>query len=115
MTEHAPRTSNHVVPVGTYVAVFLSLIALTVITVVASRLSLGAFNTPIALAIAVTKALLVIFFMHVKYSPKLIWLVVAAAFFWLFHLIAGTSADYLSRDRINAQDRPKQPFSLEDR
>jgi cytochrome c oxidase subunit 4 len=116
MSERASHITDHVVPVATYVAVFLALIVLTVVTVLASRLDLGPFNTPVALAIAVTKALLVIlFFMHVKYSPRLIGLVVAAAFFWLFHMIAGTAADYLTRDRINAQDRPKQPFSLEDR
>ena len=108
--------SEHVVPVRTYLGVFAALIVLTVATVAASHLDLGALNTPVALGIAVAKALLVIlFFMHVKYGPRLIGLVVAGAFFWLFHLLAGTAADYASRGRIDPRGRPDQAFSLEDR
>ena len=59
---------------------------------------LGALNTPVALTIAVLKALLVIlFFMHVKDSPRLTWLVVASGFVWLGIMIALTLSDYLSR------------------
>jgi cytochrome c oxidase subunit 4 len=97
---HAP---DHVVPVGIYIAVFLALLAGTGLTVWVSTLELGFWNTPVALAIAVTKAMLVIlFFMHVKYSPRLVWITLGAAFFWLFHMIIGTIADYLSRNMLGS-------------
>jgi cytochrome c oxidase subunit 4 len=114
---HADRDAHevHVVPVATYVAVFVALLVLTALTVAAARIDLGPFNTPVALVIAVAKALLVIlFFMHVKYGPRLNALVVAAAVFWLFHLVVGTVVDYYARDRVNPQDRPAQPFVLQD-
>jgi cytochrome c oxidase subunit 4 len=119
MAEHAERARHeheaHVVPVSTYVGVFVALLVLTAVTVGAARVDLGPFNTPVALGIAVGKAVLVIlFFMHVKYGPRLNALVIAAAVFWLFHLVVGTAADYYARDRVNAQDRPARPFVLED-
>jgi cytochrome c oxidase subunit IV len=117
MTEHASTAAhhpgeghpaNHVVPVGIYLAVFAALMVLTVVTVAASRVDLGAFNTPLALVIAVTKAVLVVlFFMHVKYGPRVIGLVLAAAMLYLFHLIVGTGADYVSRGPVDPRpDRP---------
>jgi cytochrome c oxidase subunit 4 len=117
--EHAPHAGRahetHVVPVATYVGVFVALLVLTALTVAAAQVDLGPFNTPVALAIAVGKALLVIlFFMHVKYGPRLNALVIATAVFWLFHLVVGTAADYYARDRVNAEDRPARPFVLED-
>jgi cytochrome c oxidase subunit 4 len=98
------HAADHVVPVGTYLAVFAALLVGTGLTVWASTLELGIWNTPVALAIAITKALLVIlFFMHVKYSPRLVWVTLAAAFFWLFHMIIGTIADYVSRGMLGNQ------------
>ncbi|HEY7412513.1 MAG TPA: cytochrome C oxidase subunit IV family protein [Vicinamibacteria bacterium] len=108
--------SEHVVPVGVYLAVFAALLVLTGVTVWTAHIDLGAVNTPLALAIAVTKATLVIlFFMHVKYSGKLVRLAVAAGIFWLFHLIVGTAADYASRSRVNPAGRPGETMVLEDR
>jgi cytochrome c oxidase subunit 4 len=102
---------DHVVPVGLYVAVFAALMVLTILTVAASRVDLGALNTPVALTIAVVKAaLVVVFFMHVKWSPRLIALVLAAAFFYLFHMLAGTVVDYLSRS--DADPRPNHPVGF---
>jgi cytochrome c oxidase subunit 4 len=121
MSEHA-RTAklphderhrgDHVVPVATYVAVFVALMVLTVLTVAASRVNLGAFNTPLALGIAVAKAVLVIlFFMHVKYSPRIIALFLAAAFSWLFLMLVGTATDYISRSPVDPRpDRPVAPM-----
>jgi cytochrome c oxidase subunit 4 len=114
---HADHDAHetHVVPVPIYVAVFVALLVLTAVTVGVARIDLGPFNTPVALAIAVVKALLVIlFFMHVKYGPRLNALVIAAAVFWLFHLVVGTVVDYYARDRVNTQDRPDRPFVLQD-
>ena len=99
---------DHVVPVGLYLAVFAALMVLTVATVAASRVDLGVMNTPVALAIAIVKAaLVVLFFMHVRWSPRLLGLVFAASLFWLFHLLAGTAADYLSRTDMDP--RPRHP------
>ena len=99
---------DHVVPVGVYLAVFAALMVLTVATVAASRVDLGALNTPVAMAIAIAKAVLVVlFFMHVKWSPRLIGLAFAASLFWLFHMLAGTAADYLTRSETDP--RPSHP------
>ena len=71
---------------------------LTGITVKAAYVNLGSFNIIVALGIAALKAILVIlYFMHVRYSPKLTRLVVAAAFLWLLILLVITMSDYLSR------------------
>jgi cytochrome c oxidase subunit 4 len=99
--------SEHVVPIRTYVGVFLALLVLTCATVAVARLDLGEpevaglrlpLNVIVAITIACAKALLVIlFFMHVKYSGRLVQLVVASSFVWLFILIAVTMSDYVSR------------------
>ena len=90
--------SEHVVPVSVYYRIFLALMVLTAITVAAAYPDFGRFNAVIALTIAVTKATLVIlFFMHVRYSPRLTWLVVSAGFFWLVILILLTMSDMVSR------------------
>jgi cytochrome c oxidase subunit IV len=91
-------SQHHVVSWKLYLGIFLALCVLTVATVGAAGQDFGVFNTPIALAIAVAKATLVIlFFMHVKYSPRLTTLVVAAGFVFLFLLILFTGSDYVSR------------------
>jgi cytochrome c oxidase subunit 4 len=89
---------EHVVPVGTYVGIFVALLFLTGLTTGVAYIDLGAANTVVALAIAVVKMLLVVlFFMHVKYSPGLTRLVIVAGVFWLALLIAFTLADELTR------------------
>jgi hypothetical protein len=75
-------------------------------------------NTIVALGIAVLKAsLVVLFFMHVKYSSRLIQLMVAAAFLWLALLISGTLSDYVTRSRVNHAPVARSPTgaALEDR
>lgn len=90
--------SEHIVPRRTYYLIFTALMAFTAITVAVSFVDLGALNAVTALAIAVTKAtLVVLFFMHVKYSPRLTWLVVAGSLFWFGILMALTFSDYLTR------------------
>jgi cytochrome c oxidase subunit IV len=87
----------HVVPLLTYFLVFGALMVGTYLTVWAAGKDFGPFNTVVALAIAVTKATLVIlFFMHVKYSTRLTQLVVAAAVAFLGLLILGIVTDYYS-------------------
>ena len=71
---------------------------LTAVTIGVAFIDLGVLNFPLALAIAVFKgSLVVLFFMHVKYSSQLTKLVVATAFFFLIILFGLTLTDYLSR------------------
>ena len=88
----------HVVPVRTYYLIFAALMIGTGSTVAASFVDLGVLNTIVALTIATVKAVLVVlFFMHVKYSTRLTWAVVVGSVFWLGILLALTSSDYLTR------------------
>lgn len=90
--------SQHIVARPLYYGVFASLMGLTLLTVGIAFLDLGFLNTIIALTIAVAKALLVLlFFMHLRYSSGLIWVVVGAGVFWLLLLITITLSDYLTR------------------
>ena len=90
--------SEYVVPRSVYYAVFVTLIVLTGLTVWVAYLDLGFLNVAVALGIAVTKAALVIlYFMHVRYSSRLTWVVVSSGFFWLGILIVLGLSDYLSR------------------
>jgi cytochrome c oxidase subunit 4 len=89
---------SHVSPKSTYYAIFGALMVLTAITVAAAFIDLGVLNFPVALAIAITKAtLVVLFFMHVKYNSRLVQLVCGGAFFFLVVLFGLTMSDYLSR------------------
>ena len=90
--------TQHVVEKSLYYWVFFALIVGTGLTVVAAEVDLGVFNNIVMLAIACTKALLVIlFFMHVRWGTRLTWVVVASGFFWLLILFSLTMTDYMSR------------------
>jgi cytochrome c oxidase subunit 4 len=90
--------SAHVLPVRLYVAVFAALMVLTAVTVAAAFVDLGFLNTFVALTIAVTKAtLVVLYFMHVRYSTPLVKVTVVAGLVWLGILFALGLSDYLSR------------------
>lgn len=95
--------SAHVVQPRVYVLIFLSLMVLTGITVAVAFVDLRVMNTVVALSIAVVKAtLVVLFFMHVKYSTRLTWVVAASGVVWLAIMVALTLSDYLSRGWVNA-------------
>ncbi|HUG54605.1 MAG TPA: cytochrome C oxidase subunit IV family protein [Vicinamibacteria bacterium] len=103
---HRDAHRSHVVPVRTYVFVFVTLLVMTALTVWAANQDFGPLNMVVALGIATFKATLVIlFFMHVKYSSRLTQLVVGAAFLWLGVLIVGTLHDYYAPD-VNRGSRP---------
>jgi len=92
------ENAHHIVGPAVYVVILFALLLGTGLTVWASFLELGPWNPIIALAIATTKALLVVlFFMHVKYSTKLTKLTVFAGVFMFLVLISMTLADYISR------------------
>ena len=90
--------ASHILPKRVYYTIFAILLLCTYLTVQAAFLDLGAMNTVVALGIATFKATIVIlFFMHVKYSTKLTWAVVIGSIFWLGILLALTMTDYLTR------------------
>lgn len=91
--------SEHIVYPRVYITIFLALMLGTGLTVLAAFHDFpGPLNAVIALTIAVVKATLVIlYFMHVRYSSRLIWLIISAALFWLAILFALTISDYWTR------------------
>ena len=90
--------TEHIVPTRVYYTIFAVLMVGTYLTVQAAFIDLGALNTVVALAIACTKAVLVVlYFMHVRYSTRLTWAVVVGSVFWLGILLALTFGDYLTR------------------
>jgi cytochrome c oxidase subunit 4 len=91
--------SEHIISSKLYYVIWITLLVLTVVTALVARVDLGPFNTIVALVIATFKALLVVlFFMHVKYtSEKLTKMVIVAAVFWLLLLLALSMADYTTR------------------
>ena len=89
---------SHILPVGLYVAIWATLMVCTGLTVFAASVDLGIFNIVVALLIATFKGtLVVLFFMHLKYSTKLTMVTVVAALFWLFIMFSLTLTDYLTR------------------
>jgi len=100
--------SQHVVPVRVYVAVFATLLVMTAATTVISSIDLGPWNTVVALGIAVFKAaLVVLFFMHAKYSPRVTHMAILAGLFWLALLLLITFSDFASRGWL----RPPPPVA----
>jgi len=90
--------SGHVSPKSTYYLIFGTLMVATAVTVFVAFLNLGVLNFPVAISIAIVKATLVIlFFMHAKYSSRLTKLIVGGAFFFLMILLGLTMTDYMSR------------------
>jgi cytochrome c oxidase subunit 4 len=92
------ESEHHVISWKVYLAIFLALCALTVLTVAVAGHDFGPFNLIVALGIAITKAsLVVLFFMHAWYSPKLTGLVIASSIAFFIILVFLTLTDYVSR------------------
>ena len=90
--------TDHILPKRTYYSIYVILLVCTYLTWQIAFFDLGPLNTVAALAIAVFKAVLVVlFFMHVKYSTRLTWVVVIGGVFWLGILLALTLSDYATR------------------
>jgi cytochrome c oxidase subunit 4 len=89
---------HHIIPFGVYLKVFVLLIVLTAITVAASRVNFGPWNTVIAMFIASVKAGFVLaFFMHLKYDNKLYLVCFLTGIFFLIVLYFFTNLDILTR------------------
>ena len=103
MSEHQPPhphhdDEHHIVSPKVYLTIVVVLLVLTATTVAASYIEMGVFNPIVALAIAAVKMMLVVlFFMHVKYSPRLTKLTVGAGLFTFIVLVGMTLADYFTR------------------
>jgi cytochrome c oxidase subunit IV len=94
--------SGHVSSIKLYVGIFLTLMALTAVTIVVAYVNLGPWNKVVALGIASTKAtLVVLYFMHVRYASRMTKLVVVSGFFFLMVLFSLTMIDYGSRMWVN--------------
>jgi cytochrome c oxidase subunit 4 len=88
-----------------YYVVFAALLALLVLTVAVAEWSLGLFAFLAAISVATVKAaLILLYFMHVRYSPPLIRLFAGAAFFWLAILFGLTLSDYSTREPPGTRD-----------
>lgn len=89
---------TNALPVSTCLMVYAALLFLTAITVGAAFLDMSFLNTPIALGIASAKALLVMyFFMELRHSPKLQWVIMGSSFIFLAIMILITMSDMVSR------------------
>jgi cytochrome c oxidase subunit 4 len=90
--------SEHIVSPKIYAVIFAALMLGTGITVWAAFQNFGKFNIVIALGIATIKAtLVVLYFMHARYSPKRTQLVIICSVFWLAIMLALTLTDYDTR------------------
>ena len=91
-------SAGHVAPKSMYYFVFLALIVGTGLTVAAAKVNMGPLNNIVMLTIACTKATLVIlFFMHLRWSSRLTWVVAMSGFFWLLILFGLGMSDYMTR------------------
>jgi cytochrome c oxidase subunit 4 len=90
-----------------YFAVFAALLVGTWLTVWVADHDFGVWNTPIALAIACTKAALVLlYFMHVRWSSRVVWMAAAIGFVFLAILLAFTVSDYATREWLEIYSAP---------
>ena len=90
--------TEHIVPRKIYIAVWATLLAMTLITTLVAFVDLGRFNTVVALSIATFKAsLVVLFFMGARYTPRLTKVVIICGIFFLALLLSFSIVDYLSR------------------
>jgi cytochrome c oxidase subunit 4 len=105
-------SEHHVVPVKLYVTVFLALMVFTALTVGAAYVDMGALNNVVMIAIALLKTtLVVLFFMHVRYSTRLIPVVLAGGAFFLLVMFAITMADFMSRGWLGAGSAWPRPWA----
>ncbi|HWE49146.1 MAG TPA: cytochrome C oxidase subunit IV family protein [Bryobacteraceae bacterium] len=104
--QDAEHHQEHIVPIGIYVAVFLSLIVLTWVTSGVATLDLGRLNIFVALSIAIVKASLVLlFFMHLKWATRLTKMIVMSGLYWLILLLFIVMMDLWTRGWMGVPGR----------
>jgi cytochrome c oxidase subunit 4 len=89
---------NNYPPPKTLLLTLAALLGLLALTLAAAYTNLGPLNTPASLSISAIKAaLIILFFMQVRYANRLIWVAVATGIFWLAILFALSLSDFMSR------------------
>lgn len=92
-----------IVPKRTYFTVWAALLLLLAVTVGVSYVHLGWLNIVAAVSIAVTKALVIaMYFMHLRYSARIMWIFAGVGFFWLLILFSLSLGDYMTRSWLPA-------------
>lgn len=95
MAEHS---NHHIVPLKTYFLIFGALMVGTALTVMVAKVDYGVWNILVAMTVAIIKAtLVVLYFMHVRYSSRLTQVIVVAGVFWLAIMLVFTMQDYFTR------------------
>jgi len=114
MADHghdAHAAHHHIVPLTVYFTIFATLLVLTGVTIAVAFVDLGPLNIYVALAIAIFKAtLVVLYFMHVKYSSRLVQLAAVTGFLWMGIMLGFTFADIGTRDWQPVQGWAPQPI-----
>jgi cytochrome c oxidase subunit IV len=96
--------------IGRYIIIWLALMGFTVLTVVTGRLDLGSANIFIAMAIALTKAtLVVLFFMHLYDEGGVNRIVFVVSVLFLVVLLLGVFADLMWRLPISLPNEGPLP------
>lgn len=99
--------NHHIMPVRTYLTIFALLIGLLAVTVAAAFFDVGMLNVFMALTIATVKAgLIMSYFMHLRYSSKLIWIFAGLGFFGLIIMILIAMGDYVARGGVIVPEFP---------
>ena len=94
-------SAEHIVPVRIYLLIFATLVVLTGVTTAVAFVDLGVMNVVVMMLIAFTKAtLVVLYFMHVRFTSRLTQLAAASGFAWLAILIGLTLSDVLTRQVV---------------
>ena len=90
--------THHLVPIKVYLGVFVALMVLMAATIGFAYMNLGLLNNVVALTIAIAKTLLImLYFMHLRYSSRLTWVFAGAGFLFLIILVTFSLSDYFTR------------------
>jgi cytochrome c oxidase subunit IV len=102
MSTHSLHAHDQHISLRTLYTVYGALLVLMLLTFGAAHIDMGPFNFAVAMGIATVKMVLIIlYFMHVRFSSKLVWVFSFAAFFWLLIFVIGTLNDYFTRGFLN--------------
>jgi cytochrome c oxidase subunit 4 len=105
---------HHIVPVKIYFVIITILLVLTIVTVEVAKRDFGVMNNVIALGIAAVKMLLVVLiFMHLKYSAKILWICAGAGLVWLVIMMTITLSDYESRAWLGLPEAWEKPAATQ--
>ncbi len=89
------------VPRKLYIVIWVILVFLLLLNWGLAQFDLGTFNVAATLLIAGAQMLLsILYFMHVRYHPGLVWIFVAAGFIWLLIMFDLTLSDYMTRGAV---------------